>query len=74
MVLTLREDEILRVSTLDDYCSLLGLDTVEALLSSEQLERIKEATSEEEISCRVEKDIAITFLENEIKAYVKAEQ
>ena len=73
IVLTVREHEILRVSTLDDYCSLLRLDSVEAPLSSAQIERIKEATEGEVISYRFEKDKAIAFLENEIKVYVKAE-
>ncbi len=71
MAVTIRENEILRVSTMDDYCFLLGLETVEEPLSSVQLEQIKAATEEEVLSYRVEKDKAIAFLENKVKAYME---
>lgn len=73
MAVTIREYEVHRISTMDDYCFLLGLGTIEEPLTPVQLERIKEATEEEVISYRVEKDKAIAFLENKVKAYVEPE-
>lgn len=72
IALTIRDYKIHRISTMDDYCNLLGLMTVEEPLSGLQIEQIKAATPEKVIYYRVEKEFALVFLENKIKTYVKA--
>lgn len=72
IVLTIRDYQINRISTIDDYCNLLGLKTVEEPLSELQLEQIKAETPERVIYNRVEKEFALNFLEDKIKTYIKA--